>query len=102
MPKTTAVGAGTTSKLKCAVLAHCAAAGTGKLYTAYANSSVGGGSIFTQTSTGLQLIASPTSGDATCAFVSEEMAEFVIVIKSTIAAATAKPRLVGMCFYFDA
>ncbi len=101
MPTSALVTPSVNSILKCAVLVHCAAAGAGKTVVIVTGGS-GAGSIsqYTQTTTGLQLIAAPTAGDTTLAYSSGTLSRFTVEMKATVNNAASAPRIVGLCLYF--
>ncbi len=97
-PKTTATVASTTSKFKCAVLAHCLTTGAGKMQCIVSTNGVTG-STFTQTTTGLQLLTTP-SGDSSLDFTSQTMGEVTVSLKTTVAPGSSKGRIIGVGFAF--
>lgn len=104
MPNHTLTTGGTTSKLKAAVLFHCEATGIGKAIAEIISTTGNGlahSSIFTQTATGFQCITVAT-GTTSFDFTSGALEEFIVLLRATVLSATARPRIVGVCFYFEA
>lgn len=104
LPKSGLTVGGVDSKLRVAVLAHCATAGTGKLQCfviSETDAALATGCRFTQTTTGLQVLKTVSAGVTSMGFTSAAMEKINISIQSTVPNPSAKPRLMAVCLYFE-